>query len=190
MIVVDIKHDFPSVGRKLDAMRTEVAERALAGALTRTAQQAKTAMSREIRSEFTISAAKVNAALRVRGASFKSGVFSMSASLESPAKRFRSLNVINFAARQTARGVTVKIKKTGGRKLLRSAFIGNKGRTVFVREGKDRLPIKAVQTIDVAQMFNTRRINRKVVQFMGEKFGQIFEREARYWTGRFNGSIK
>lgn len=181
-----ISTNFEQVGRQLDRMRDDVGARALASALNRTMEQARTAMSREIRQEFNMPAAKVSAALRVRRASFKAGRFGMEAMLESPSKRGRSLNLINFAARQTRQGVTVKIKKGGPRKLLRGAFIANDGRTVFVREGKSRLPIKALQTIDVAQMFNTRRINAKVVTMIRSKFPEIFAREARYYTNKFS----
>jgi len=55
-----------------------------------------------------------------------------------------------------------------------------------VRVGKERLPIKALTTIDVAQMFNTKRINAKVVQMIEAKFPTIFANEVRYYTERFN----
>ena len=48
----------------------------------------------------------------------------------------------------------------------------------------------AVQTIDVAQMFNTRRINAKVVDVVKARFPAIFEREARYYTGKFGGASR
>ena len=185
-----ISTNFEQVSRSLDRMREDVGARALASALNRTLEQARTAMSREIRQEFNMPAAKVSAALRVRRASFKAGRFRMEAVLESPSKRGRSLNLINFAARQTRQGVTVKIKKGGPRKLIRGAFIGNDGRTVFIREGKSRLPIRAVQTIDVAQMFNTRRINAKVVDVVKARFPAIFEREARYYRSKFGGASR
>lgn len=181
-----ISTNFPDIARQLDQLQQDVAKQATARAINRTMDQSKTAMSREIRGEFNISASKVNQSLRITRANFHSGLYRMQATLESPTQRGRSLNLINFAARQTAKGVTVQIKRGTGRKLLAGAFIANQGRTVFQRVGKARLPIKALQTIDVAQMFNTKRINAKVVQFMQTKFPEVFEREARYYTDRFN----
>ena len=190
-----IKTNFPEIQKRLRAMQRDIASKAMASALNKTVAQAKTAMSREIRAEFTIPASKVNEALRINRARATGGQFN----LESPSKRGRSLNLINFAPRQTARGVTVKIKKGGPRKLLRGAFIGNDGRTVFVRTGgakrrmskgfntgKMREPIKALQTIDVACMFNTKRINAKVVRFIEEKFPASFANETKFFTNRFN----
>ena len=185
---ITITQNFPEVQRQLDKLREDVAKQATARAINRTLEQARTAMSREIRAEFNIPARKVNDALRVNRASFRDGLFRIEGSLESPTKRGRSLNLINFDARQTSKGVTVKVKKGGPRKLIPGAFIANDGRTVFRRVGKSRLPIKALQTIDVAQMFNTRRINAKVVQVMKERFPTIFEREVKFYTDRFNRS--
>jgi hypothetical protein len=185
-VKITISHNFPEVQRQLDRLKEDVAKQALVRAVNRTMEQAKTAMSREIRSEFNISASKVNDALRIIRANYRGGIFTVQATLESPTKRGRSLNLINFGARQTSKGVTVKVKKGGGRKLIPRAFIANDGRTVFIRVGKPRLPIKAVQTIDVAQMFNTKRINARVVKTMKEKFPEVFAREAKYYVERFN----
>ena len=61
----DIKTNFPDVQRALIQLRTDVASKATASALNRTVAQAKTAMSREIRAEFNLSAGKVNESLRI-----------------------------------------------------------------------------------------------------------------------------
>lgn len=189
MISLNITANFADVQKRLDAMRDDVAAKALARAVNRTLEQARTAMSREIRAEFNISRSKVDQSLVIRRASPRAGVYAIEGRLESPTKRGRSLNLINFDARPTSKGVTVKIKKGGPRKLIKGAFIANQGRTVFIRTGKSRLPIEARQTIDVAKMFNTRRINARVVQFMRTRFADIFEREARFYTERFNRGL-
>ena len=182
----NIKTNFPEVAKAMKQLGEDVARKATASALNKTVAQAKTAMSREIRAEFVLPAAKVNEALRITRARATSGAFALQASLESPSKRGRSLNLAGFAARQTRKGVTFKIKRTGARKLIPGAFLINGGKTVMIRQGKAQLPIKALQTIDVAQMFNTRRINNKVLAFIEEKFPTIFENEARFFTNRFN----
>lgn len=171
-------------------LRDDVARKATASALNKTVTQAKTAMSREIRAEFVLPAAKVNQALRINRARATGGQFSLQASLESPSKRGRSLNLANFAAKQTSKGVSFKIKRTGARRLIPGAFLINGGKTVMIRTGKRRLPIKALQTIDVAQMFNTRRINAKVLRVIEDKFPAIFANEAKFFTNRFSQTGK
>lgn len=172
--------------RALDGMREDIGRQATARALNTTIAQAKTSMSREIRQEFMITASKVNQSLRISKANSFKGELRMQASLESPAKRGRSINVAAFGARQTKKGVTIKIKRNGPRHLIPGGFIINDGKTVMIRVGSKRLPIKAIQTIDVAQMFNTKRINSKVQRFMVEKFPSLFAREVKYYTEKFN----
>jgi hypothetical protein len=136
----------------------------------------------------------------------------MSASLESTQRRGRSLNLIRFVERSVSLAAArkrmaageggtyrigkaerrkqlelrFKIRKGGPSKVIPGAFIGNKGRTVFIRLGDERLPIKALQTIDIAQMFNAKRINERVVGKMRSEFPRIFEGEVQYYTRRFN----
>lgn len=200
MLKLTISTNFPQVERKLLGLREDVAGRALASAVNKTLAQGETAMGREITAQFNIKRDKVKKALRVNRASYRAGVFRIQGSLESPSKRGRSLNLINFVegfvtlaeARRRSKAGTLdqlrfRIKKTGKPAVIKGAFVGNAGRTIFTREGKGRLPIKALQTIDVAQMFNTKRINERVVQFILTKFPEILEHEIEFYTNRFGG---
>lgn len=194
-----IKHNFPEVGEALAGLHKEVRNKAMASALNKTAAQAKTAMGREIRAEFVLTASKVNAALSVTKARASGAGFGLVASLQAARDARPGLNVIHFGARQTAKGVSIKIKRNGPRKLIPGAFIANSGRTVFVRTGEAkrrmtkgfnagrmREPLRAFQTIDVSSMFNARRINGAVVKSIETKFAGIFANEARFYAARFN----
>ena len=182
-----ITHNFPEVAKALQTLQADVARQATSRALNATVAQAKTAMSREIRAEFVMSAQTVNQALIINKAVASGGRFNLEASLSSISDRGkRSLNLAHFQARQTAKGVTFKIKRGGPRKLIPGSFLINGGKTVMIRVGKARLPIKALQTINVAGMFNTKRINAKVIKMIEERFPVIFEREAKFYTDRFN----
>lgn len=183
---INIKHNFPAVARQLRWMREDLANRALASAMNKTIAIARTDMSREIRNEFALKAGYVSERLRVRKA-WRSGALELTASLAGGDGRKRSANVIAFGARQIRKGVSVRIRK-GRRKVIAGAFIANKGRTVFIREGRTRLPIKAVQTLDVAQMFNTKRINARVIATINRRFPQIFAHEAQFALRRARGA--
>lgn len=190
MVTISIKDNFPDVMRQLDQLQADVGHQALVRAVNRTLDLGKTRMVKVITSEFNIKARVVRESLRVRGASRKAGRFEVQGYLESPSKRGRSRNLIHFAARQTKQGVSVQIKRGTPRQVIRGAFIALKGNatggTVFIREGKARLPIKALQTIDVAQMFNAKRVSEVVVKVMQDRLPEIFEREARWYAQRFN----
>ncbi len=196
-----IKTDFKDVQRRLDSMQAEVRTKATVSAVNRTIEQARTQMIREIRSEYAVTAGYVRERLFIRRASFKEGAFRIEASLSGQGKnrKARSANLIAFGAREVLKGVSVKVKRAGSRKVITGAFIANKGRTVFVRVpgttmasrskyagSKHAEQIKPVQTIDVPSMFNQRRINAAVVAAIKERFPTIFEREAKFYTSRFN----
>ena len=198
---LSIETNFRDVASQLKALEVDIATKATASALNKVAAQAKTTMGREITQEFRISAADVREKLAIRKATARAGLSKLEAVLEATRKdkRSRGLNLIRFMERSTSLAqarkldkagtlnqLHVQIKRTGGRKALGSAFIGNKGRTVFVRVGKSRLPIKALTTIGVEQIFNTKRINRAVVKAIEEKFPRIFYNEVAFYTARFN----
>ncbi len=191
MVALTISHNFPDVQRQLDALHHDIASKATVRAVNRTIEAAKTDMGREIRQAYNVSAAYVRERLRVRHASFRAAKLVIEAALSGGDPKRRSANVIAFLAGKTRKrkGVTqqlrFRIKRKGGKEIIRGAFVGNKGRTVFVRTGKERLPIVPVQTIDVGQMFNARRINDAVVRAMVDKFPGIWAREVRFYTERF-----
>jgi hypothetical protein len=186
-VKLTISHDFKAIERQLKTLQEDIAKKATVRALNRTVEQARTDMSREIRQTYNLSAAKVREKLFIKRARFTQGSLRIEAELSSSGpKGRRAVNIINFQARQTKKGLTAKIKKQGGRVLVaKRGFIGNKGRTAFTRVGDERLPIRPLQTIDVPQMFNAKRINSVVVRKIREKFPTIWEREVRYYTARF-----
>ncbi len=176
--------NFPQLTRWLATMPAEVYEKAAISALNKVVAQARTAMSREIRKEFNLPASTVNDALSIGRAWRGQGFMHWEAKLESPSRRGRAMNLIHFSATQTKSGVSVKIKRAGARKVLAGAFIANKGRTVFRRVGKARLPIEPLQTIAVPQMFNAQRVNAVVIQFIKDKLPTVFASEAKLYLSR------
>lgn len=191
---------FKSLGieQKLKSLQEGIANRALPSAVNKTLDQGKTRMGRAITAEFNVKAAYVRERLRIKRAIAKGGVRVEGALIGGKEGGKRSANIIAFLVNKGGRvkvkrggslnQLRVKVKKAGAAKELKGAFIGNSGRTVFRRVGKERLPIKPVQVIDVGQMFNTRKINATVVSFMREKFPEVFDREVRFYTERFNRS--
>lgn len=196
---IDVRTNIVEAKRDLAKLEANIRQRAIARALNKTAEQGKTQMRRAIAQEFAIAQADVGVKLMIRKA--REGYFGGLLSVEISAlqsRRGRGFNVIRFMERKvslaqarrrrkagTLKDLHFKIKRGGELKRIRGAFIGNKGRTVFMREGKARLPIKAVTTIDVPQMFNTKRINQRVVRFLQEKFPEVLKREIDYYVGRF-----
>lgn len=206
---IDIRENLDAVKAELSRLQADIRDKAIARALNRTMEQAKTQMTRGISAEFAIKSAEVRTALKISPAKGGYGGGLLTADLYAHQPKFsRGRNLIRFGARQVVGaekklvrflgprgwaqrvvpvggGVTVKIKRGGRRTLIRHAFIANQGRTVFIREGSARKPIKALTTIGVGQMFNTRRINAVVVRVIKAKFPEILAREVRFYVERF-----
>lgn len=210
MLKIGIRTNFPDVQRKLDAMQRDLGDQALRMAVNRTADRARTQMTRAITDEFAIRAGEVRPNLRVSRARRKASAIEAELAAFPRKGGRRSRNVMLFGARRapgkgtkrvrfetpegwrtrtvrTGGGVSVKILRAGPRKVIAGAFIGNGGRTVFMRaKGAARLPIQGVETIDVQQMFNTRRVNAKVIAAIEAILPVEFERAAALVVARFN----
>ncbi len=208
MFRISIKHNFPEVIRQLKALPDEVADKAMARSLNTTVDQAKPAMAREISKEFLVSVAEAKKRLYVSKARRKGGVYVLEAALEARRPRglhgndMRGMGIINFVeksttlaqARKRAKAgvkdqVFFQIKRQGGKRFIRGAFIATNKKTggtaLFVREGKARYPIKVLTTIDIPTMFNTERINVVVRKAMLNRFEANFQRELRAVLGGF-----
>lgn len=195
---IDIRSNFPQVAQALQRVQDDLASKVLARTLNVVVAQASTQMGREIRSQYNLPADYVRQRLRVRRAYAKGGQFTLQAELIGGDGKRRSANVIRYFKGKTASGIKVAIKK-GGAKVLAGVFVANKGRTVFRRvDGtvmKSRRSSKGVQyrqqiervdTIDVAQMFNGRRINARVLAEIDKRFPVVFARELRFALSRLS----
>lgn len=186
--MLTMSHDFPGVARQLDALRDDVATKAQARILNRAGEQGKTASVREIARRYAVSASFARDRIRLSRATFKGGRFFMTVVIQAGDGKHRAANVIHFAAKENKVGVSVKVRRDGPRRTIPGAFIGNKGRTVFIRTGSKRLPIKSVQTIDIPQMFNARKVKDTVLRVIRERLPAIAEREIAFYVARFNAS--
>ncbi len=197
---ISIRNNFPEIAAKLDRLGKDVGDKAVVRALNTTIDQGKTQMARQISQEFRVSVGTAKDRLKVFKASARNGALRFVAILEATKRgKSRSMNLIAFVNKAKVSKASAKrsgrtdlagqlqfqIKRGGGRKSIKGAFIGNQGRTVFIRTGKERLPIKALNTIDIGQMFNTRRVNKVVRQVMLDKFPANFQRELRAVLGGF-----
>ena len=194
MFSINVKCDVQPTIDYLNRLAKSLGDQVIASALNKTVAQARTQMIRGITSEYAISAATVRERLQLRRAS-RTGMNFTATLIGNPAGRAkRAMNVIRFIERKVTlaearrRGkagtlgvLRFKIKRAGGMQTIAGAFIANNGRTVFRRTGKARLPIEAVSTIGVPQMFNAKKVQIPVQRWITENFPRIFDRETRYF---------
>jgi hypothetical protein len=166
--------------RKLAGVSREIRDKAMQPAINKVADKARTEINRAITQEYAVKATEVRQAVTLR----RAGGGTLTAIIEifgSASKRGRSANLIRFLGALNGlavRGAKAKkadiaalnkqlgfiIRRAGGLKKIEGAFIGNKGRTVFRRTGKARLPIEPLQVIGFSQMFKSRKIERRVME--------------------------
>lgn len=110
--------------------------KAISGAINDTLAKMKTRVSRGIRDKVALKAKDVSPYIRAHRAKPQSLVGRLSA------EHRRRIPLIKFSARQTKKGVTYRIDKQGGRKLIPSAFIaGGASKWVARRTTKKRKPL-------------------------------------------------
>jgi hypothetical protein len=189
MTIISIKDNFPEVAAQLKRLSDDVSNKALVRSLNRTIDQGRTQMARTISQEFRVTVGTAKEALNVKKA--RAGnlvVLSAELVATSPRSRGRGLNLIRFVVKEPTRNkkgklgqVMFQVKRKGGRKYIKGAFIATsrktRGRALFVRLSKDSMPIETKTTVDIPQMFNTKRINADVVQVMRDRFEINFNRE-------------
>lgn len=151
---IDIK--LKGVDEVLAQLNTEAVKKATVRTVNELGSELKTQTVKETRKKYNISAARLKGKLKVRKANYSNMRWSMTI------PRDKKLNLINFAARQVKKGVSVKVLQSGGRKTVKGAFIANDGKTVFTRKTKKRLPIKTVTGLSPSQMISNKLRDKKL----------------------------
>jgi hypothetical protein len=167
MINFDVSVDIRAAMAALTEVQRKVIPQAAASALNRVATSARRVAIDTIRKETNIKAAAVRKYVTTKKASKSILTAEIRASKYAP-------NLINFGARQTKKGVSANAWSK--RKIYRGAFIGNKGRTVFIRDDY-RAPArrrKAGANRSISQhtrAAHPRRVGSRVVQVQAHRVG-------------------
>jgi hypothetical protein len=197
---ISIKTDFGGIQSQLKQLSIDLQRKVIPAALNKTIAKAQTTMIKEISSEFNIKQSEVRSNIRIQKANKRTANWYAVIDPYALGNRGRGLNVIRFMEKKVALSEAKRRVKSGtlselrfqfkkGRsgKIIKGAFIGNNGRTVFERvpgeymrsrkgNTKHSQAIKPVSMINVAQMFNTRRINAAVINRINREIGIEFER--------------
>lgn len=151
--------------------------RAAARAINRSAESVKTDVVRRMRTHRGLNASTIREALAIRRANATSLLAEVIAS-------GKPIPLRDYGARQTRKGVTVRVNPTRGRKLVvkhgNKAFeIQKFGKHVFVRQGKQRTPIKKLFGPSIPATF----LRKQIVEAMNQV-------AAREWPKRFQHELQ
>lgn len=179
---INIKHDLDRITADLDLLAGQQVAAAVR-ALNRTMVTVRAEAARSMRAEYKLPVGVLKKQMRFTRATRAS----LRAVLTFSKRRFR---LTNWAARQTPRGVVVRMPwaiETGAGKrvplaLLRHAFIqsarGSGVRNVFVRVGAERYPLDVLLAPSLSAAFVERNIGAALSRRALERFAQAFLQEA------------
>ncbi len=154
-------------------------DKALANAARRTVNKlitkSKTEAGRRVREIYNVKAKDLNRSVKIKRANFQN----MEATLT---VRGRKIPVYMFSPRQTRQGVSIRIRKDRGRKVIGTSFIatmpsGHIG--VFQRKTKKRYPIKELYSVSPAQMYEQEGM-KAVSEMIEKEGGKILQHEIDY----------
>ena len=171
----DVRLDIAEVKRMLGRELKEEIDKAVPGALNRTATSARVTAIGQINNITGLKKSSIRERLPIYKASRANPEARIVAKPFAP-------NLINFSARQTKRGVSANAWRK--RKVYKNSFIGNQGRTVFARVGKARLPIKALKGPSVPRTFIKQEVESAIRATIQTKFPEEFERQVAYRISR------
>lgn len=136
-----------------------------------------TAMIKDVRKQYNIKAKTLRKYIQVSKSRY--GKFEYKVDISS-----KNRNVTHFSSRVLKkRGqVSVKIKKENGRKILRPAFKAKNSPAILTRVGKTQ-EVKAIQTLSIPQMFNS-RTQEKAEELNEQEFSSTFKRNFDYYVSK------
>lgn len=179
---------------RLNAIKSGLGDKCIARSLNDAAAKAKTAVTRNITSEYNIKASDIRDFITLTRANAAGVRFTAIVSGNPYGRRRRALNVTRFldqraTLREWRKGfgmkrpdLVVRIKRGGGARPIPHAFILNvAGNPVVERVGTGRGQLKGVLTIGVPQMFNARKVQIPVQRAVPLWFNESFGRNVRYF---------
>ncbi len=175
-----INVEFEGIDKALAALNPQEYKKALSKTVRRMGQRFRTTATKEVRNTYYIKAKKLKEKIKTRTVRDGNGtVWKFEV-------RDNQSSLINFGARQIKKGVSVKVRKDRGRKVIKGAFIvkGAGGNLqVFKRAGKERMPIDAKKTLSVPQMFNDDVLN-KATKEVEERYASEFKHNLDFYLGK------
>lgn len=176
MMQISVKADVQQARAELRFFRQQVTQ-AAARALNRTAQEVQSAAVKEIAAETGLKQKDVREALKRTRANAQALIATVEAT-------GRAVNLIRFTnqTRSAARkSGGVRANAWGTMRIYRGTFIGNQGRTVFVRVGKGRLPIRAVHGPSIPREMAREKVSKQLILVIEGRWPINFESDLRFY---------
>ena len=178
--------------KKLDQLSEQVRDKALVSAINKTADQTRNFAVKKIRAEYMLTSGDAKAKIRIMKASknyLSATVYSF--------KKHGGMLLTKYSVRMTKKGMSVKVKKAGGRKIISKAFVTPSG-IPFQRTGVNHYPtkgywagraimrekLKSLYGPSISDIFDTKEMYKDLTKFASDTLVKTFLSELRYYTNR------
>jgi len=159
------------------ALNPKVYNQSLSRTINEIGRKMTTKMSQDVRANYNIKVKSLRRFIKVSRSSQGRLIFNIVISS-------KQRNVSNFGAKVLKkRGqVSIRIKKQGGRKVLKRAFKARNSPAILQRvDGSQE--IRAVQTLSVPQMFNAKTL-KKAEEIKDREFGKRFKKNLEFYISK------
>lgn len=194
--MISIEIDAKQIKRLKDAVgkARKSLPKELAAAINETAKQGRTQMGRNIRSVVNMSKKTAEKALKVKE---KATAANLRGVISLGKEQRKGFGLQHFGGRQNKKGVSYRISKTGGRKMVAGAFMGPKpGQLapklyggVFKRVGKSRLPIVKLYGVSPFAAYAKNDFTKPDAVFITKGLQKNIERRINLNVLRANGLV-
>ena len=173
---LSIKHSLKGLSRRLDQQRKEM-PKVITTALNRTAGNAAVAVRRGISQATGIAVGKIKPRMALKKATRSRQIAILTAFAHTPnLVRFASAAAIGASLKRKGKGLKAKAWAKRAR-VFPGTFVANRGRTVFVRRGKGRLPITNVYGPSIPRSMGSKRVLRHVQEIIVRRWRINFAHE-------------
>ncbi len=176
---MQLDFELKGVDKVIARLNDDIVRKALVRTLNEVQRSAFKASRKEIRKVYAVKDGDIRKTTRIERANKST----LRATLFIKGKQ---MPIMYFGARQVKKGVSVKIKKNGGRKLIKGAFIGKVFEdkvNVYKRKGRKRFPLETVTTTSMPQMFG--KEGAKAFEYdVNEKFTRRFKHHFDFYIGK------
>lgn len=183
MIELRMSSNSKSAMADIEAIIEGIQDKATLRAINRTVDAIATQANREVRKVYKINAAVVAKTISKQKAFMKQAVMRGAVTFKG-----RGLNLVDFTARQTKKGVSVQVTVAGGRKTIPGTFIAtntaNGFRGVFRRVGVSRYPIKNLRSISVPQAVRNEAVDAAIRKVADSTFKKTFDQQMAFLRRR------
>lgn len=184
---LDVRSDLRRVAGRVGSYPSKIVRPAASRALTRAATTGRKEASKQIRAVYAMPAAAAKDRITIRGAT----PARLEAVIRASGDR---IPLYAYSARQTRAGVTVRVLRAEGRKIVkgRREFMGKpfiatmkSGHTgVFQRKTAARLQIAELFSVDVPTAMISEKVVAVIDDVILDRFRTEFERELRFRANR------